>query len=204
MNDSVAGESALDRPQSPTPDPTTSVKGYRRAMWLQANELLIDLAYNNRSHFNVGQRTRARVKWLGVPRAVLPVFASAGTAFLALFGVGKDIVVAFGFAAAMVVALDHYFDPLRHANAHTDKGDRLLTLYKDVRYFRNVRLRSGASDDMLERELAALRQRDDQLRKTEPRQVPEWAFNKARAQINDNQADYAHDPLWVDPPEDLG
>lgn len=127
-----------DADQAPASLPAASPE-LRRALWTQASELIVDTGYNYRAHLIVGQKRREQAKFLGVPRVVLPVAASAGTAFLALIGFDKVGVVAFGFIGAIVVALEKYFDPIGQANAHSDKGDRLLTLYKDLRSFRNLR-----------------------------------------------------------------
>jgi hypothetical protein len=182
----------------PTPSPEL-----RRALWTQASELIVDTGYNFRAHLIVGQKRREQAKLLGIPRVVLPVVASAGTAFLALIGLDKVVVVAFGFIGAIVVALEKYFDPIGQANAHSDKGDRLLTLYKDLRSFRNIRLRGAEPLDQLEREYAALLERGNELRESEPRQYPSWAYDQAKAEIAAGQSSYLDDPLWQDPPADL-
>lgn len=175
----------------------------RRALWVQASELIVDTGYNYRAHLIVGQKRRAQAKWLGIPRVVLPVAASGGTAFLALIGLDKVVVVGFGFIAAIVVALERYIDPIGQANAHSDKGDRLLTLHKDLRLFRNVRLRGLEPVGQLEREYAALLERGNQLRESEPRQYPSWAYDQAKTQIAAGQSSYFDDPLWQDPPDEL-
>jgi hypothetical protein len=175
---------------------------FRGALWVAASELIVDLGYTSRSHFVNGQSLRARAKWLEVPRVVFPVVASAGTATFALFGL-TGVAVVFGFGAALAIALEKVFDPIANANAHTDKADRLLTVCKDLRYFRNVTLRSPASEAELERTLTQLRKRADDLRKLEPRQVPQAAYDQARRQIADGQAQHRDDPLWQDPPADL-
>ena len=191
-----------DADQAPASLPAASPE-LRRALWTQASELIVDTGYNYRAHLIVGQKRREQAKFLGVPRVVLPVAASAGTAFLALIGFDKVGVVAFGFIGAIVVALEKYFDPIGQANAHSDKGDRLLTLYKDLRSFRNLRLRGTEPLDQLEREYAALLERGNQLREAEPRQYPSWAYDQAKAQIAAGQSSYLDDPLWQDPPADL-
>lgn len=175
----------------------------RRALWVQASELIVDTGYNYRAHLIIGQKRRAQAKWLGIPRVILPVVAAAGTAFLALIGIDKIAVAGFGFIAAIVVALERYFDPIGQANAHSDKGDRILTLHKDLRFFRNVRLRGQEPVDQLEREYAALLKRGNALRESEPRQYPSWAYDEARRQIRDGQSEYLDDPLWQEPPGGL-
>lgn len=187
---------------APTELPVRSAE-FRRALWVQASELIVDTGYSYRAHLIVGQERRAQAKWLGIPRVVLPVAASAGTAVLALIGLDKIVVGAFGFIGAIVVALEKYFDPIGQANAHSDKGDRLLTLYKDLRFFRNVRLRGPSPDDQLEGDFTALRERGDHLREGEPRQIPYWAYQRAKQQIDAGQAKHVGDPLWQDPPGDL-
>jgi hypothetical protein len=72
----------------------------------------------------------------------------------------------------------------------------LLSIYKDLRYFQNVQLRTAVSISELEAALAQLRKRADDLRLLEPRQTPPYAYEEARRQIKDGQADYAEDPLW--------
>jgi hypothetical protein len=38
---------------------------------------------------------------------------------------------------------------------------------------------------------------------SEPRQIPPGVYDEARRQVKDGQSEYAGDPLWRDPPEDL-
>jgi hypothetical protein len=172
-------------------------------LWVQASELIVDTGYNYRAHLIVGQTRRGQAKFLGIPRVVLPVAATAGTAFLALIGLDKLVVAGFGFIAAIVVALEKYVDPIGQANAHSDKGDRLLSLFKELRFYRNVRLRGTESLEQLEREYAALLERANQLRESQPRQYPSWAYDKAKAEIAAGQSSYLDDPLWQDPPTEF-
>lgn len=174
----------------------------RRALWTAASELIVDLGYTYRQHFITGQKMRADAKWIVVPRIVFPVIASAGTATFALFGLQQAAVV-FGFFSAVAIALEKFWDPIGQANAHSDKGDRLLSVWKDLRYFQNVKLRSPASGTELESAFAQLRKRADDIRISEPRQTPAWAYAIARAQLTDGQSEYQGDPLWRDPPGDL-
>ena len=174
----------------------------RRSLWTAASELIVDVGYSYRQHFITGQKMRADAKWIEIPRVVFPVVASAGTATFALFGLNGAAVV-FGFFSALAIALERYWDPIGHASAHTDKGDRLLSVWKDLRNFQNVKLRSPASGTELESALAQLRKRADDIRMAEPRQTPRYAYDEARRQINDGQSEYANDPLWRDTPDDL-
>jgi hypothetical protein len=202
----MTDEPTTSQRRSSEPEPAPALQSdpveFRRALWTSASELIVDLGYTSRAHLVNGQNLRSRAKWLQAPRVVFPVIASAGTATLAIFG-WTSLAILFGFGASLAIALEKAFDPIGNANAHTDKGDRLLTVYKDLRYFRNVTLRSGAAEPELERGLAQLRKRADDLRNLEPRQVPQAAYEEARRQINDGQANHKDDALWEDPPEGL-
>lgn len=195
-------------PEDPEPNeqPPESLppadQGLRWALWTSASELIVDLGYTYRQHFITGQKVRADAKWLEVPRVVFPVAASAGTATFALVGL-NGLAVVFGFFSAIVLALGKAFDPIGQANAHTDKGDRLLSVCKDLRYLQNVKLRSPASGTELESAFAQLRKRADDIRMAEPRQTPRYAYDQARQQVKDGQSEYHGDPLWRDPPDDL-
>jgi len=200
----MAGDSKRPDAGGPAPSgpPVPDGSEHRRALWVAASELIVDLGYASRAHLITGQRMRARVKWIAIPREILPVVASAGAATLALFGL-SDWAVAFGFGGALAVALDKSIDPIGQANAHSDKGDRLLSVCKDVRYFRNVRLSGETSAAEFQHELAQLRRRADDVRMLAPHQLPEYAYSEAQRQVADGQAEYVGDPLWQDPPDDL-
>ena len=193
-----------------TPSPTSEApeglppadRELRRSLWTAASELIVDVGYAYRQHFITGQKMRADAKWLEIPRVIFPVAASAGTATFALVGL-NGLAVVFGFVSAIVLALGKVLDPIGQANAHSDKGDRLLSVWKDLRYLQNVKLRSPASGTELESALAQLRKRADDIRMAEPRQTPRYAYDEARRQVNDGQSEYTGDPLWRDPPEDL-
>jgi hypothetical protein len=203
----AAGDATMPSPDdaaAPPPEafPDRSAER-RRALWVQASELIVDTGYNYRAHLKVGQKRREQAKWLGIPRVAIPVAASAGTALLALIGIDKIAVAAFGFIGALVVVLEKYIDPIGQANAHTDKGNRLLTLYKDLRFYRNTRLRGTDPVDQLEHGFAALLDRGNELRSAEPRHYPDWAYERAKAEIGAGHSSYTDDPLWQDPPDDL-
>jgi len=189
-------------PEAPPEGLPPADRELRRALWTAAGELIVDLGYSYRAHFITGQRMRDRAKWLEVPRVVFPVAASAGTATFALFG-WNSLAILFGFISAVVLALGKAFDPIGQANAHSDKGDRLLSVYKDLRYLQNVKLRSPASGTELESAFGQLRKRADDIRMSEPHQIPPGVYDEARRQVKDGQSEYAGDPLWRDPPEDL-
>lgn len=134
---------------------------------------------------------------------MLSVIASSGAAALAVVGVDRAFVVFLAMAAALTVALERYFDPSAKADAHSLKGDRYLTLHEEARLFQNTRIRSGEADSVLVQEFKLLRRRYDQLRESAPRQLPKGAYEKAPEQIQDGQARFEDDPLWVPPPSDL-
>jgi len=195
-----APDDAAAPPPEALPD---QISEHRRALWVQASELIVDTGYNYRAHLKVGQKRREQAKWLGIPRVALPVAASGGTALLALIGIDRIAVAAFGFVGALVVVFEKYIDPIGQANAHTDKGNRLLTLYKDLRFYRNTRLRGTEPVGQLEHEFAALLERGNELRSVEPRHYPDWAYQQAKAEIAAGHSSYIDDPLWQDPPDDL-
>lgn len=199
-----AGSSSVSL-HSATPSASeTSKKTIRVAMWEEASNMVTDASYSSRAHFIAGQSLRDRAKFLGVPAALLSVVASAGAGVAAIIGIDKGWIALLAFAGALIAALDRYFDPIGQANAHSLKGDRYLTLRNEARFYREARLRSTDTETILQRDFLALRHRYDELRESAPHQVPSWAYDRARAQIADGQADYVGDPTWVPAPDDLG
>jgi hypothetical protein len=174
------------------------------ALWRSANKLIINASYTSRQHFIAGQTMRDRAKWIGVPNVIVATTAAGGAGVLALVGVDRSWVAAFAFLAAVIGALDNYFKPLAQADAHAIKAARIKSVCEDTEHFRDVGLRSSKTEIDLDKGLKALWKAYQALREDQPRHLPKAAYQRARNEIDDGQAGFENDPLWVDPPAGLG
>lgn len=62
---------------------------FRKALWEEANRVIIDATYSGREHQAVGNRWEVINRWLGIPAVVASAFLAAGAAVSALTG-GND------------------------------------------------------------------------------------------------------------------
>lgn len=191
-------------PEGDTAGRKAPPRNARVGLWEEASMMVVDASYSSRAHFIAGQWSRRRASVFGVPVVILSVAASTGAGTFAVLGVDKAVVALLAFAAAIMVALERHFDPSGNADAHSLKGDRYLTIRNEARLFQSTRIRSGDPQPVLDQEFRLLRFRYDQLRESAPRQLPKGAYDEARRQIQDKQASYEDDPLWVPAPDDLG
>ena len=64
--------------EAASPDQARSEAELRRALWEEANRVIIDSAYSGRAHQLLGSRWERVNTWLGVPTTVLSAVLAAG------------------------------------------------------------------------------------------------------------------------------
>lgn len=171
-----------------------------KALWEEANRVIIDSTYSGREHQAVGNRWEVFNRWLGLPAAVVGALLAAGAAVSVLTGGDKEVTAALALVAAALSAARTFLRPDEVAEGHGLKGDRFMSLRNDALHFQQVDLRSSLSEDALRDRLEHLNKRRNELREAPPRHLPEWAYKKAKDGISKGQSGYDNDPLWQEYP----
>jgi len=145
-----------------------------------------DCIYSSKGHFEASSCWKRIHLWIGIPSAII-----AGVASVSAFEENTLLAGVLAILVAAMGAVSTFLNPSSKATEHNGAGNSYLGLRNRVRRFRNIELPGMNSDEAKERILAFGQQKDD-LSSSTP-QIPEWAFKKARANIEDGQADYAAD-----------
>lgn len=158
----------------------------KRELWLESARVEEDCEYSYKSHFEAaGLWTRVHY-WIGIPSAVLAAIAGI-SAF-------DERTIVAGILAILVSALGSlatFLNPSGKATEHTNSGNSYLLIRNRARIFRNIELESVELDEARQK-LLLLAEKKDELNTTSP-QIPEWAFKKAKSNIQEGQTKYRVD-----------
>lgn len=168
----------------------------RRELSDEAQRITIDCEYTGRQHQMAGQDWRARATLLGLPITLISAATGAGAGLSAVFGGATWLTAVLAFVGALLAAAHAYLKPEEQAAKHSVKGAKYLALRNEARRFRNMDLKSDRSLDALIDRVHALGKEYDDLRATEPRELPKGLYEKVKAQIAAGNYGYENDPLW--------
>ena len=186
--------------EAASPDQARSEAELRRALWEEANRVIIDSAYSGRAHQLLGSRWERVNTWLGVPTTVLSAVLAAGAGVTVLVGSRTWITATLALIAAGLSASRSFLRPDENAELHGLKGDRFINLRNDAIRYQQIDLRSSLSIDALNDRGRVLSERRNALREAPPRHIPRWAYDAAKKSIEAGESGYENDPLWQEPP----
>lgn len=153
----------------------------------EASRIEEDCNYSSKSHFNAANTWTNRHYWIGVPATVLG--ACAGAAII------KNNVEAAGFlslAATILTGLMTFLKPTETASAHKAVADRLLSLKREARIFRDVKLLTLTKAEAISSGIEALSEKYRELNEGSL-PIPRGAFEKARKGIEAGESNYLAD-----------
>lgn len=149
----------------------------------EARRIEEDCEYTGRGHQELGRWWRRAATWLGLPAVVLAAATSAGAGLSALTGGDPKTTAALAFVSTIATAVRLFFRPDEQARSHSTKGGRYVNLRNQARRFANIEIASGLSTDALQDRLARLADAQDALRLEEPREIPQWVYERVKRQI---------------------
>jgi hypothetical protein len=171
----------------------------RVAMWDEAMMLVIDTQYSARGNQFAARRWVIIATCLGLPASILSAVLAAGAAGAAASG-QQGWTVILSVIVAVINAVRGVLHPEETLRGYQNKGAAYLALRNDVRFFRNIDLRSDTSLDKLRTQLHTFVARRNALNGQPPVVIPKWAYEGAKKGINAGESDYINDPLWEDAP----
>lgn len=168
--------------------------GLRQAAAGEAERIEEDSLYSSRGHFTAAGRWRAAHLWHGGITAAAS--ATAGFFALASFEHHDAAATLVAFLVAASIGVGTFLDPREVHRRHLDAGNNYRYLQNRTRRFRTVTLPSGPVDAASE-QLGALAGEADRLNRSSP-QIPRWAYEEAREEIEAGEADYAADKVGLE------
>jgi len=170
-----------------------------KALWEDANRVIIDSTYSGRSHQSMGVFWDKLNRWIGIPSVVLGALLASGAGITAIVGAHRWITAALALISALLVSLKGFLKPEENADLHGHKGDRYISLRNDALTFQRVDLISGLDIDVLEGRGKELNKRRNGLREEPPRHIYKSVYKKTKESIERGESDYENDPLWKEP-----
>lgn len=174
----------------------SSESAQRKALWEEANRVIIDATYSGRAHQRMGTTWDSINRWLGLPAVILSSLLAGSAGVAVLIGAYKWLSATLALVAAGLTAARTFLKSDEVAEAHGLKGDRLINLRNDAIRFQQVDLRSSLSLDALTDRCRVLSERRNAFREQPPRHIPESVYVKTKASIDRGESDYENDPLW--------
>lgn len=180
--------------------PATEDVKLRKAMWEEANRIIIDATYSGRSHQAMGVRWEQIDRWTGVPATILSTVSSAAAGITVLADAQVWITATLALAAAALSGSRAFLKSADIADSHGLKGDRLISLKSDAVRFQQVDLASSLPLETLQGRLGDLSQRRNALRESAPRHIPRDIYEATKKSIEAGESDYENDHLWLSSP----
>lgn len=154
----------------------------------EASRIEEDCNYSSKSHFNAASTWTIRHYLIGVPATIFG--ACAGAAIIK-----NDMQLAAGFfslVATILTGLMTFLKPTETASSHKAVADRLLSLKREARIFREVKLLTMTKADAISSGIEALSDKYNELNEGSP-PIPRRAFEKARRGIEGGESTHETD-----------
>ncbi|MDO1510774.1 MULTISPECIES: SLATT domain-containing protein [unclassified Neisseria] len=145
-----------------------------------------DSLYSMKGHYNASDRWRWWYNALGIINVICSVIAGI-TAF-------SEIEIAIKIAAiitAIVTALTTFLECSKKAESHKVSANSFLKIKNKARYLKEIKSKL-INDDEFERQVNELLEQKDELNSISL-VIPDFAYEKARAEIEKGFADYCID-----------
>jgi hypothetical protein len=159
----------------------------REALTKEARRIHEDCTYSSKGHYEAAARWDHAHLWLGIPSTIL-----AAVSGVSALGDQKILAVATSVAVAILTALSTFLKPNERSAEHRQAGAAYLSLKNDARRFETIELQRVDPDYDASLALKVLGDRQNQLNEGS-RQVPRWAFERARRGIEQGEARHAVD-----------
>lgn len=153
----------------------------------EAKRIEEDVEYSAKRHFETCDLWTWGHYLLGGPATLLAVAATT-----AIIKNNTDLAQFLSLAAALLSALATFLKPNDRAAQHRAVGNQYLAVRNDARMFREIDLLEQIDEAKKSERLRRLAQRRNDLNSSAPT-TPRWAFERARAGIEQGEASYKVD-----------
>lgn len=177
-----------------------SEQNLRKALWEEANRVVIDATYSGRAHQMMGTDWNGINRFLGLPAVILSTLLAGGAGVTILVGVHKWIPATLALVSAGLTAARSFLRADETAEQNGLKGDRLINLRNDAIRFQQIDLLSSLSLDALSDRCKILSERRNSFREQPPRHIPKSVYERVKKSIESGESDYENDRLWQQGP----
>lgn len=167
----------------------------------EAKRLEESTLFSMKGHHVAANGWSNRHLWLGMPTVIISALVGAAT----FSQYAKDypaLGVIAGLLSIIVTVLSGittFLNPNEKENAHLNAAHGFDEINNDARLFWSVDCWQEASDAVLTSQLKELVDRKNELNSSSP-QIPDWAYQKAKAGIEAGEADFKVDKPDNQPP----
>jgi hypothetical protein len=160
----------------------------------EAKRLEESTLFSMKGHHVAANGWSNRHLWLGMPTVIISALVGAAT----FSQYAKDypaFSVTAGLLSIVVTVLSGittFLNPNEKENAHLNAAHGFDKINNDARLFWSVDCWQEASDAVLTSQLKELVDRKNELNSSSP-QIPDWAYQKAKAGIEAGEADFKVD-----------
>lgn len=160
----------------------------------EAKRLEESTLFSMKGHHVAANGWSNRHLWLGMPTVIISALVGAAT----FSQYAKDypaLGVIAGLLSIIVTVLSGittFLNPNEKENAHLNAAHGFDKINNDARLFWSVDCWQEASDAVLTSQLKELVDRKNELNSSSP-QIPDWAYQKAKAGIEAGEADFKVD-----------
>ena len=145
-----------------------------------------DALHSMKGHFNAGSLWSKAHLFLGLPSAILAAWAG-----IEAFSDNPEMTAILALLAAALTSVMTFLSPQQVADNHKNAGREYNVLKNRVRRFREIDILQLEGDTIM-KTIAELADKRDALNSMSP-DIPRWAFEKAKKDIDAGKADYEID-----------
>ncbi|MCZ0867147.1 SLATT domain-containing protein [Dasania sp. GY-19] len=142
-----------------------------------------DALHSMKGHFNAGSLWGKVHLIMGIPSAIL-----AGWAGIEAFSDNPQLTAILALLSAALTATVTFLKPQAVSDNHRNAGREYNKLKNKARRFREIEL-PGLVDEEAKQFINDLADQRDALNSMSP-DIPRWAYNKAKTDIDEGRADY--------------
>lgn len=155
--------------------------------------------YSMKSHHCAAEKWSSRHLWLGLPVVIISALVGAATfsQYAETYPIIKTIAGLFSISVAVLSGITTFLNPNDKENAHLSAAHGFDKINNEARMFRAIECWREESDEALTSKLRELVDRKSELNSNSP-QIPNWAYEKAKAGIIAGEATFQVDA--VEPP----
>lgn len=165
----------------------------RQSLSDEAERFIEDSLHTGRNNQAAGRWWSGFNTWVGVPGEIAATILAGGAGISALLDQQPIVTASLAVVSAALGAVHAFLKPGEKADAYTLKGNRFIALRNETRLFRDLDLKTAASDDELVVRMRELRKRYAELNEVPPLVVEDRHYQRAKKSIEAGESDYTID-----------
>lgn len=156
---------------------------------IEAKRLEETTLFSMKGHHCAASGWSKRNLWLGLPIVIISAIAGATTftQWSKDYWLVATIAGLLSIIVSVLAGINTFLNPNERQSAHLSAAHAFDKLNNDARLFWSIECWQGAPDETLTAKLRTLVEKKNELNANSP-QIPDWAYNKAKAGIEAGEA----------------